>query len=141
MQVFSLSSVPLLIFTLKISITGTLTSSSLILSIMKIEHIFKVYNISAAAYHGRKLNRVDCQGLICLAKPIFFQLETELLSVLHHNTCSDETIINDCQLHCDICAMLEVAAAKLRLKKVIEEKRIIRFWNNALVSYMSCGGV
>jgi hypothetical protein len=37
----------------------------------KIENILLEFGISAAAYHGRKLNGVDCQELIKLAKPIF----------------------------------------------------------------------
>jgi hypothetical protein len=36
----------------------------------EIENILLQYNISAAAYHGGKLNGVDCQELICLSKPI-----------------------------------------------------------------------
>jgi len=82
----------------------------------KVENILKEYNISAALYHGGKLNMVDCHELIRLAKPIFLQLETELLSVTHEDRCSKEKIIDACHLHCDICVMLDLAASKLRLK-------------------------
>jgi len=68
-------------------------------------------------YHGGKLNGVDCHELICLAKPIFLQLETELLSVTHEDRCSDDKkIINACHLHRDIYVMLDLAASKFRLK-------------------------
>ena len=80
-----------------------------------IENILKEFNISAAAYHGGKLNGVDCREFIRLAKPIFCAL-IHLLSVTHAGRCSDDMIINACNLHCDICKMLDYLASKLRLK-------------------------
>jgi hypothetical protein len=40
-----------------------------------IENILLQFNISAAAYHGGKLNGVDCCELICLAKKITLSLK------------------------------------------------------------------
>jgi hypothetical protein len=81
-----------------------------------VENILKEHNISAAAYHGGKLNGFNCHELIQLAKPIFSHFETQLLSITHADRCSDEKIINACNLHHDICTMLDYLASKLRLK-------------------------
>jgi len=48
-----------------------------------IENILLEYGISAAAYHGGKLNGVDCRELIVRAKPIFERFKQCLLSVTH----------------------------------------------------------
>jgi len=81
-----------------------------------VENILKEYNISAAAYHGGKLNGVDCCEFIRLAKPIFSRFQTQLLSVTHAGRCTDEMIVNACNLHCDICSMLDYLASKFRMK-------------------------
>jgi len=81
-----------------------------------VENILKEYNISAAAYHGGKLNGVDCREFIRLAKPIFSRFQTQLLSVTHAGRCTDEMIVNACNLHCDICSMLDYLASKFRMK-------------------------
>jgi hypothetical protein len=50
-----------------------------------VENILKDYNISAAAYHGGKLNGVDCREFIRLAKSHFFlifKLSCYLLLIL-----------------------------------------------------------
>jgi len=81
-----------------------------------VENILKEHNISSAAYHGGKLNGVDCRELIRLAKHIFSRFENYLLSITHADRCSDDKIINSCRLHGDICSMLDFLASKLRLK-------------------------
>jgi hypothetical protein len=73
-----------------------------------VEIILKDHNISAAAYHGGKLNGVDCCELIWLAKPIFSRLQTQLLCVTHPDSCTDEKIINACNLHRDMCTILAI---------------------------------
>jgi hypothetical protein len=58
-----------------------------------IKNILVEFGITAAAYHGGKLNGVDCWELIKLAKPIFEQFQTMLLSVSHPGRCSNDTIV------------------------------------------------
>jgi hypothetical protein len=68
-----------------------------------IENILNKYNIMAAAYHGGKLNGVDCRELIGLTKEIFPLLQDQLLAVTHTDRCSAEVIIDTCTVHRDIC--------------------------------------
>jgi hypothetical protein len=77
-----------------------------------IENIFKEHNISAAAYHGGKLNDIDCHELLKLAKPIFSHLETQLHSVTHPDRCIDDEIINAFN---EICTILDYLASELRM--------------------------
>jgi hypothetical protein len=74
------------------------------------------YGITAAAYHGGKLNCVDCRELMKLTKPIFECFKTSLVSVLHPGRCSDDIIVNACDLHRDICVTLDSLTSKLRMK-------------------------
>jgi hypothetical protein len=46
----------------------------------EIENILMEHNICAAAYHGGKLNGVDCRELIQLAKLLFRKIQNYLLS-------------------------------------------------------------
>jgi hypothetical protein len=55
-----------------------------------IKNILLEYDITAAAYHGRKLNGIDCHELLNLAKPIFERVKNCLLSISHPERCSDE---------------------------------------------------
>jgi len=80
-----------------------------------IENFFLGYGVTAAAYHGRKLNGVDCCELLNLAKPIFECVKNCLLSISHPERCSDEVIIQACHLHCDICVTLDALTSKLRM--------------------------
>jgi hypothetical protein len=52
----------------------------------EIENILLQYNISAAAYHGGKLNGVDCQELICLSKLIKLHPKDETCWKMMWNT-------------------------------------------------------
>ena len=81
-----------------------------------IENILLEFGISAAAYHGGKLNGVDCRELIKLAKPIFEKFKTVLLSVSHPGRCSDDSIVCACDLYRDICVTLDSLCSKLRMK-------------------------
>jgi len=81
-----------------------------------VENILKDHNISAAAYHGGKLNGIDCCELIWLAKPIYFSLQPQLLSVTHPDRCTDDKTSNAWNLHCEMCTMLDHLASKLRMK-------------------------
>ena len=51
-----------------------------------------------------------------MQNPIFSRFQTQLLSVTHSGRCSDDMIVNACNLHCDICSMLDYLASKLRMK-------------------------
>jgi hypothetical protein len=74
------------------------------------------YNIPAAAYHGGKLNGIDCHELIHLAKQLFPIFQAYLVAVDHPDRCSDDVIIKTCNVHCDICVTLDIIASKIRLK-------------------------
>jgi hypothetical protein len=68
------------------------------------------------AYHGDKLNGVDCRELIGLTKDIFAQLQDKLLAVTHADRCSLEVIIHTCNVHCDICLTLALISSKIWMK-------------------------
>jgi len=74
------------------------------------------FGISTAAYHGGKLNGVDCHELIKLAKAIFERFKMCLLSVSHPNRCNDCTIEHACNLYRDICVTFDSLTSKLRMK-------------------------
>jgi len=74
------------------------------------------HNISAAAYHGGKLNGVDCRELIQFAKPIFGKIETYLLSSSNPDRCSDNTFIKTCSLYRDLFVTLDNLSSKFCMK-------------------------
>jgi hypothetical protein len=82
----------------------------------EIENILLEFGISAAAYHGGKLNGVDCRVLLMLAKDIFECFKVCLLSVSHHGRCSEDIIVNACDLDRDICVTLDALTSKIRMK-------------------------
>jgi hypothetical protein len=88
----------------------------------EIENILLQHNISAAAYHGGKLNGVDCHEFICLAKQIFPIFQAYLLTTEHPDRCSNDVIIQTCQVHCDICVTLDLISSKIRLKNQVPEE-------------------
>jgi hypothetical protein len=81
-----------------------------------IENILNKYNILAAAYHGGKLNGVDCRELISLTKEISPLLQDQRLAVNHTDRCSSEVIIDTCTVHRDICLTLDLISSKIRMK-------------------------
>ena len=81
-----------------------------------VENILMEYNICAAAYHGGKLNGVDCREFIRLCKEIFERIQAHLLACEHPERCSDDDIIKACEVHRDIAATLDLISSKLRLK-------------------------
>jgi hypothetical protein len=81
-----------------------------------IENILNRYNITAAAYHGGKLNGVDCRELLRLSKEIFPLFEAQLLAVSHPERCSSNLIIDVCNVHSDICVTLDTIASKIHMK-------------------------
>ena len=83
----------------------------------EIENILKKRNISAAAYHGGKLNGVDCRELLTIAMDLFNDaIQPYLLSVVNPDKCEDSMIINSCTLHRDISMTLDVLCSLLRMK-------------------------
>jgi len=82
----------------------------------EIENILLQYNISAAAYHGGKLNGVDCRELIRLSKPIFAAFQNYLKNVEHPDRCSDDEITKHCTVHTNICSTLDTISSKIRMK-------------------------
>jgi hypothetical protein len=87
-----------------------------------IENILLKFDISAAAYHGGKLNGVDCHKLIRLAKQIFPLFEANLLATKHPDRCNDDVIIQTCWVHCNICVTLDLISSKIRLKNQVPEQ-------------------
>jgi hypothetical protein len=112
----------------------------------EIENILLEFGITAAAYHGGKLNGVDCGELLKLAKHIFECFKVCLLSVSHPGRCSEDIIVNACDLHRDICVTLDVLTSKIRMKNgepqeedyVIAEKHLRNLhylWTQAKLSF------
>ena len=81
-----------------------------------IENILMDHNISAAAYHGGKLNGVACRSLILQAKDIFPKFQNCLLAVDHPDRCMEQVIIDTCSVHNNICVTLDTISSKIRLK-------------------------
>jgi len=81
-----------------------------------LENILNGYNITAAAYHGGKLNGVDCRELIRLTKEILPLFQAQLLNVSHPERCSSDTIVQTCEVHNDLFATLDLISSKIRLK-------------------------
>jgi hypothetical protein len=72
-------------------------------TIATMENIFLEYKISLAKYHGGKLN-------------LFFNNKTLLFSTSHPDRCSDNTIIDHCNILQDILVTLDLICSKLRIK-------------------------
>ncbi len=69
-------------------------------------NMLKKTNISAAAYHGGKLNGIDCHELLSIAHTIFdFEIQHYLCSTQHHGRCAEDKIINSCRIY-SICGVL-----------------------------------
>ncbi len=81
----------------------------------EIQNTLLEHNISAAAYHGGKLNGVDCHELIQLEKVLFRKIETGLLSSSNPDRCSNNTIEKTCSLYFDMCVTLDSLASKLQM--------------------------
>jgi hypothetical protein len=82
----------------------------------ELENILNSYNITAASYHGGKLNGVDCRKLIRLTKEIFPLFQAQLLAVSHPDRCSSNIIIDACSVHRDLFVTLDLISSKIRLK-------------------------
>ena len=88
-----------------------------------IENIFLNYSISPAAYHGGKLNGVDCREVMAKAAPLFNDIKQLLLLVRHPEWSSEDiarsrmTIENVIKVHKDICTTLDIISSKLRMKQ------------------------
>jgi hypothetical protein len=80
------------------------------------KNIFLKYSISPAAYHGGKLNGVDCQEVMKQAKPLFADIILLLLSVSHPGRCADDVITSNCELFRDICVTLDTISSKMTIE-------------------------
>ncbi len=78
----------------------------------EIENILLQHHICAAAYHGEKLNGVDCREFIQLAKLLLGKIQTYLLSTSNPDRCSNQDIIKTCALYRDMCVTLDNLASK-----------------------------
>jgi len=81
-----------------------------------IENIFLTYEISPAKYHGGKLNGVDCREVMYKAKDLFHDVKHLLLSISHPHRCSNEMIIQRCNIFQDILVTLVLICSKIRIK-------------------------
>jgi hypothetical protein len=77
------------------------------------ENIFLKFEVSLAKYHGDKLNGVDCREVMSHAKEPFCEIQELLLSIVHPQRCSNETIMDHCNICCDILATLDLMRSKL----------------------------
>ncbi len=60
-------------------------------TVASIENMFLNYSISPAAFHGGKLNGVDCRGVMALASTLFEEINQLLLSVPHSEWSAEGT--------------------------------------------------
>jgi hypothetical protein len=83
----------------------------------ELENVLNKRNICAAAYHGGKLNGVDCRELISIAEDVYSNdILPLLLSVDNPDRCSESLIENSCKLHQDIFMTLDALCSLLRMK-------------------------
>jgi hypothetical protein len=115
-------------------------------TVATIENIFLTYEISPAKYHGGKLNGVDCCEVMYKAKDLFHDIKSLLLSISHPNRCSNEMIIQHCNIFQDIFVTLDLICSKIRIKRgqlkendISELKRATQsldyLWNSAGLSF------
>jgi len=86
-------------------------------TVATMEKIFFPYEISPAKYHGGKLNGVDHHEVMSQAKSLFFSIKTLLFSISHPDRCSDDTIVDHCNIYKDILVTLDLICSKLRIKR------------------------
>jgi hypothetical protein len=85
--------------------------------VTSIENIFLKYSISPAAYHGGKLNGVDCKEVMALASPLLEEIQQLLLSVPHSEWSdedkgrSDIAIKRVIKAHQDVCPTLDLISS------------------------------
>jgi len=79
--------------------------------------LFEKYEIKPAAYHGGKLNGVDCREVMAQAGKLFADIEAYLLTITHPDRCTDDIIISTCKLHWDVATTLDTITSKMRLKQ------------------------
>jgi len=115
-------------------------------TVATMENIFLQYEISPAKYHGGKLNGVDCREVMTKAKVLFRDIKSLLLSISHPNRCSDDTIIQRCNIFQDILVTMDLICSKIRIKRgelkgsdVAEVKRakesLDYLWSSAGLSF------
>jgi hypothetical protein len=85
-------------------------------TVASIEVLFEEYNISPAAYHGGKLNGVDCREVMGKASELFQGIVPILLEVQHDDRASAEVIESVSKLHRDLCVTLDSISSKMRMK-------------------------
>jgi hypothetical protein len=83
------------------------------------ENILSNYEISPARYHGGKLNGVDCREFMSKAKDICSEIQAMLLSVDHPQRCSDQNIIDRCNIYCNILVTLDLISSKFESNRDI----------------------
>ena len=82
-----------------------------------IENLFERYEIKPAAYHGGKLNGVDCREVMKQASNLYNDIQRYLLTISHPDRCTDDIIISTCKLHRDIAQTSDTVTSKMRLKR------------------------
>ena len=100
---------------------------------VEIELLLSEYNISSAAYHGGKLNGVDCRRFMHYASTIFSEIQLILLQSQNPERCTNQIIQQESELHRDILIVLDTICSRLRKKKQeSQHKRIMMSWKNRL---------
>jgi hypothetical protein len=74
---------------------------------VEIELLLSEYIISLAAYHGGKLNGVDCLRFMHYASTIFFEIRLILLRSQNPERCTNQIIQQESELHRDILIVLD----------------------------------
>ena len=73
----------------------------------EIENLLMQFNISAAAYHGGKLNGMHCHRVMQQAQLVFQEIQQLLMQSSSAERCDDEKIMFECALHHNICLTLD----------------------------------
>jgi hypothetical protein len=79
----------------------------------EIENLLMIFNISAAAYHGGKLNGVHYCRVRQQAQSVFQQIQQLLMQSNNAKKCDKEKIMFECALHRDMCLTLDTICSKL----------------------------
>jgi len=90
---------------------------------VEIELLLNEYNIPVAAYHGGKLNGVECQLLMPYTSAFFSEIQAILLYSHKPERCTDSAIEHESELCQEILIVLDTICSKLckKTRQAIEE--------------------
>jgi hypothetical protein len=97
-------------------------------TIATMENIFLKFEVSPAKYHGGKLNGVDCRKVMSRAKDLFRDIQELLLSIVHPQRCSEETIKARCTICRDILATLDLICEIYKIMIYLSYDEPLKVW-------------